>query len=59
MITVKPVLSGHSKIDQMNVFKTGGSLIQVESIAEGSGYSSGTGQIASEANRPVPDEKPI
>ena len=23
---------------------------------KGSGYSSGTGQIASEANRPVPDE---
>ena len=23
---------------------------------EGSGYSSGTGRLASEANRPVPDE---
>ena len=27
--TVKPVLSGHSKIDKMKVLKTGGSLIQV------------------------------
>ena len=26
------------------------------SSQKGSGYSSGTGQIASEANRPVPDE---
>ena len=28
------VLSGHSKIDKMKVLKTGGSLMQVESIAE-------------------------
>ena len=27
--TVKPVLSGHSKIDKMKVLKTGGTLIQV------------------------------
>ena len=27
--TVKPVLSGHSKIDEMKVLKTGGSLMQV------------------------------
>ena len=27
--TVKPVLSEHSKIDKMKVFKIGGSLIQV------------------------------
>ena len=33
-MTVKPVLSGHSKIDQTNVLKTNGSLIMVESIAE-------------------------
>ena len=32
--TVKPVLSGHSKIDKMKVLKTGGSLMQVKSIAE-------------------------
>ena len=32
--TVKPVLSGHSKIDKTKVFKTDGSLMQVESIAE-------------------------
>ena len=32
--TVKPVLSGHSKIDKTQVFKTDGSLMQVESTAE-------------------------
>ena len=31
-------------------------LEQVTTFEEGSGYSSGTGQIVSEANRPVPDE---
>ena len=31
--TVKPVLSGHSKIAKQ-VFKTNGSLMKVESIAE-------------------------
>ena len=29
--TVKPVLSGHSKVDKTRVFKTNGSLMQVES----------------------------
>ena len=32
--TVKPVFSGHSKIDKIKVLKTGGSLMQVKSIAE-------------------------
>ena len=32
--TVKPVLSGHSKIDKTKVLKTGGSLLQVKSITE-------------------------
>ena len=32
--TVKPVLSGHSKIDKTKVFKKNGSLMKVESIAE-------------------------
>ena len=32
--TVKPVLSGHSKIDKTKVLKTIGSLMKVESIAE-------------------------
>ena len=32
--TVKPVLSGHSKIDKIKVLKTDGSLMQVESIAK-------------------------
>ena len=32
--SVKPVLSGHSKIDKTKALKTDGSLIQVESIAE-------------------------
>ena len=33
-ITVKPVLSGHSKIDKTKVLMTNGSLMRVESIAE-------------------------
>ena len=32
--TVKPILSGHSKIDKSKDLKTDGSLMQVESIAE-------------------------
>ena len=32
--TVKPVLSGHSKIDKTEVLKANGSLMKVESIAE-------------------------
>ena len=32
--TVKPVLSGHLQIDKTKVFKTNGSLMKVESIAE-------------------------
>ena len=32
--TVKPVLSGHSKIDKTKVLKTNGSLMKVKSIAE-------------------------
>ena len=32
--TVKPVLSGHSKMDKTKVLKTNGSLMKVESIAE-------------------------
>ena len=32
--TVKPVLSGYSKIDKTKVLKTNGSLMKVESIAE-------------------------
>ena len=31
---MKPVLSGHSKIDKTKVLKTNGSLMKVESIAE-------------------------
>ena len=31
---VKPVLSGHSKIDKTTVLKTNGSLMKVESNAE-------------------------
>ena len=30
--TVKPVLSGHLKIDKTKVFKTNGSLMKVESL---------------------------
>ena len=33
-ITVKPVLSGHSKINKTNVLMENGSLMEVESIAE-------------------------
>ena len=33
-ITVKPVLSGHSKIAKTKILKTNGSLMKVESIAE-------------------------
>ena len=32
--TVKPVLSGYSKIDKTKTLKTNGSLIKVESLAE-------------------------
>ena len=32
--TVKPVLSGHSKIDKTMILKTNGSLMKVQSIAE-------------------------
>ena len=32
--TVKPVLSGHSKIGKTKVLKTDGSLMQVKSISE-------------------------
>ena len=31
---VKPVLSGHSKIDKTKILKTNGSLMTVDSIAE-------------------------
>ena len=34
-VKVKPVLSGHSKIDKTKVLKTNGSLMKEESIAEG------------------------
>ena len=37
--TVKPVLSGHSKIDKTNVLKPCGTLMQVKSIAECSPWS--------------------
>ena len=39
LITVKPVLSGHSNIDETKVLKPCGSLMQVESIAECSPWS--------------------
>ena len=32
--TLKPVLSGHSKIDKIKILTTNGSLMKVESIAE-------------------------
>ena len=32
--TVKPVLSGHSKIDKTKIFMTNGSLMKVKNIAE-------------------------
>ena len=37
--TVKPVLSGHSKIDKIKVLMENGSLMKVESIAECSPWS--------------------
>ena len=37
--TVKPVLSGHSKIDKTMILKTIGSLMKAESIAECSTWS--------------------
>ena len=33
-VTVKPVLSGHSKKDKIKMIMTNGSLMKVESIAE-------------------------
>ena len=38
-ITVKPVLSGHSKIDKTYVLMTNDSLMKVESMAECSPWS--------------------
>ena len=35
LITVKPVLSGHSKKDKTKILMTNGSLMKVKSIAEG------------------------
>ena len=32
--TVKPALSGHSKIDKLKIFKTNSSLMKVKGIAE-------------------------
>ena len=37
--TVKPVLSGHSKIDKTKILMTNGSLMKVESMAECSPWS--------------------
>ena len=37
--TVKPVLSGHSKIGKTRMFMTNGTLMKVESIAECSPWS--------------------
>ena len=37
--TVKPVLSGHSKIDKTKILMTNGTLMKVESIAECSPWS--------------------
>ena len=37
--TVKPVFSGHSKIDKTKILMTNGSLMKVESIAECSPWS--------------------
>ena len=34
LFIVKPVLSGHSKIDKTKVLKTNGGLMKAESIAE-------------------------
>ena len=33
-VTVKPVLSGHSKVEKINILMTNGSLMKDESIAE-------------------------
>ena len=38
-ITVKPVLSGHSKIDKTKILMTNGSLMKVKSISEYSPWS--------------------
>ena len=37
--TVKPVYSGHSKIDKTKILMTNGSLVKVQSIAECSPWS--------------------
>ena len=34
VLTIKPVLSGYSKIDKTKILKINGSLMKVESIAE-------------------------
>ena len=34
VLTIKPVLSGHSKVDKTKILKINGSLMKVESIAE-------------------------
>ena len=39
LVTVKPVLSGHSKIDKTKVLKTGDSFMKVKSTAECSTHS--------------------
>ena len=39
VITVKPVLRGHLKVDKTKVLKTNGNLMKVESIAEWSPWS--------------------
>ena len=39
VLPVKPVLSGHSKIDKTKILMTDGSLMKVESIAECSPWS--------------------
>ena len=39
IVTVKPVLSGHLKIDKTKILMTNGSLMKVESIAECSHWS--------------------
>ena len=39
LITVKPVLSGHSKIDKTKILMTNGSSMKDESIAECSHWS--------------------
>ena len=37
--TVKPVLNGHSKIDETKIFMTNGSSMKVKSIAQCSSWS--------------------